>query len=129
MPTDPVTAKRRAGGRRRYNAQRRRRVEARRAAIAEALAGHEEFALLARGLRTSFAAQLGVSPSTISRDLRFLLFGGTEYTFRDQYGEYVFSVVREYPGGRVLRVTDPEGNEIPGEARRRILRLVRRYPR
>ena len=104
MPTDSETAKRRAGGRRRYNAMRRRRVDARRLVVAEAVARMGWFAYMARGLRTSLAAQLGVSPSTISRDLRYLLFGGTEYTFHNPEGEFLFSVVREYPGPCVATI-------------------------
>ena len=53
--TDAETAKRRAGGRRRYNAERRRRVEARRRAISDVLAGRGLTVAVTRGLGQTLA--------------------------------------------------------------------------
>lgn len=125
--TDAGTAKRRAGGRRRYNAMRRRRVEARRRAIADMLAGRGLAAAVTRGLGKALAGQFGVSPSTISRDLRLILYGGKEYHSHGPDGEFQFSVRRAYAGGPVLSVTDGDGNEIRGAERRSIVRGLSRY--
>lgn len=70
-PTDPDTAARRAGGRRRYNAARRDDALLRRHLVAEML-GEYGFE---RGAQSRMAEVLGVHRSTISRDLDWLLEG------------------------------------------------------
>ena len=120
--TDPEAVRRRAGGRRRYNAERRRRAEARREALAE-IVGH--WLLPPRGAVTALAGHFGVSPSTISRDLRLVLWGGQEYDFSGPDGELLFTVTRAYAGGPVLSITGPDGNEIRGAARHDVLRHLR----
>ncbi len=124
--TDANAAKRRAGGRRRYNAQRRRLAWERRAAIAAWLDDNSEAMLFSRGLPGTLAPVFGVHPTTIWRDLQFLLYGGrTTNYWRD--GEFLFSVTREYPGGPVNSIEDEGGNEIRGEARKRIIKSLPRY--
>lgn len=68
-PTDPETVRRRAAGRRRYNAQRRFKAELRRGRVAHLLA--EEGGRW--GAQARVARRLGVHPSTISRDVDVLL--------------------------------------------------------
>jgi hypothetical protein len=64
---------RRAGGRRRYNAGRRFLRNLRRAQIVSRLAGTSWlYARPPHGLQAALARVLGVSPATISRDLRAL---------------------------------------------------------
>jgi len=121
--TDKEAIKRRAGGRRRYDAQRRRRLEARRDAVAEVVS---RCVILPRGALTTLAWRFGVSPATISRDLRLILYGGQRYDYWSG-DRFLFSVTREYPGGPVVGVEDPGGNEIRGQARRR--RIIRSLPR
>ena len=82
--------------------------------------------LMVRGSITALAGAFGVSPSTISRDLRYILFGGSVYNFVSD-GELVYSVTRAYPGGPILSITDPEGYEIRGEERKKILWRLPRY--
>ena len=71
-PTDPETAARRAGGRRRYNAARQLIAAERRARVARLVVD----VLLAtngrvpRGLQTVIAERFGVHRSTICRDLQ-----------------------------------------------------------
>ena len=69
---DPEAAKRRAGGRRRYNAQRRRRADARRAQIAAWLDENLWAVMFPRGVPTALAPAFGVHPSTIWRDLQLI---------------------------------------------------------
>ena len=95
---DAEAAKRRAGGRRRYNAQRRRRAEARRAQIAAWLDENLWAVLFSRGLPVALAPAFGVHPSTIWRDLQLILRGGTIINFY-RGDEFLFSVTRAYPGG------------------------------
>ncbi len=123
---DAEAAKRRAGGRRRYNAKRRRRSDARRAQIAAWLDENLGAVLFSRGLPAALAPAYGVHPSTIWRDLQLILRGGTIINFY-RGDEFLFSVTRAYPGGPVLSVTAPDDNEIRGEARRRIIRSLPRY--
>ncbi len=124
--TDADEAKRRAGGRRRYNAQRRRRAWERRAAIAAWLDEKPEAMLFNRGLPGMLAPVFGVHPTTIWRDLQFLLYGGrTTNYWRDD--EFLFSVTRKCPGGPVIRIEDADDNEILGEARQRIIKSLPRY--
>jgi hypothetical protein len=66
---DPVRA---AGGRRHYNAMRQIWAEGRRNAIMEVVVG-QGWSLLARGVQRQLALHLGVSESTISRDLDAIL--------------------------------------------------------
>ena len=61
--TDSVTAAKRAGGRRKYNALRQFKAEFRRMKLS-ALLGNTD-----RGCQSQFAKELGVSRSTICRDL------------------------------------------------------------
>lgn len=80
----------------------------------------------ARGLPAALAPAFGVHPTTIWRDLQYLLYGGRTVNYwRD--GEFLFSVTRAYPGGPVLSVEDADGNEIEGEPRQRILRQLPRF--
>ena len=124
--TDANTAKRRAGGRRRYNAQRRRRAEARREAIAEFLGENIAAALFTRGLPAALAPVFGVHPTTIWRDLQVILGGGRIVNFH-RGDEFLFSIIQAYTGGPILSVTDYDGNEIRGEARREIIQGLPRY--
>lgn len=124
--TDRETVKRRAGGRRRYNAERRMRAEARQAAIDRWLGEHPWAAFFPRGLPAAIAPAFGVHPSTIWRDLQQILRPPREYSFYRK-GELLFTIYRAYPGGPVLSVEDPDGNEIRGGARRNILRRLPRH--
>ena len=121
--TSRETTFRRAGGRRRFNAMRRRRADQRRAAIVNALGAAILFP--PRGLISALAARFGVHRSTISRDLRLMLFGGRVYSIYSGE-ELVWTVTRAHAGGRILSVADANGNEIRGAARRDIVRRFRR---
>ena len=125
--TDAQTAQRRAGGRRRYNAMRQRQAEARRAAI---LKGLEDMGLeprfLPRGLTAFFAKAFGVHRTTIWRDLQRILYPPRECNFW-QGDKLLFTVSRACEGGPIVSVTDADGNEIRGAARREILRRLPRY--
>ncbi len=124
--TDAEAAKRRAGGRRRYNAMRRKGAETRRAAIAAWLDDNPEAMFFSRGLPGMLAPVFSVHPTTIWRDLQFLLYGGrTTNYWRDD--EFLFSVTRECPGGPVIRIEDADNNEILGEDRKRIIKSLPRY--
>ena len=125
--TDGGTVKRRAGGRRRYNAMRRRQAEARRLAIARWLCQQPGAGFFSRGLPAALAPAFGVHPTTIWRDLQYILYGGRTVNYYRE-GEFLYSVTRVYPGGPVLSVQDEDGNEICGEVRRRIVRSLPRYP-
>ncbi len=71
-PTDPETVARRAAGRRRYNAMRQFWRELRRLELLERCPSL--LALISRtGVQKRLAAELGVSPSTISRDVKAIL--------------------------------------------------------
>ena len=124
--TDGGTVMRRAGGRRRYNAMRRRRAEARREAIDRWLGEHPGAVFFPRGVPRLLAPAFGVHPSTIWRDLQFILYGGRTYNYW-RGDEFLFSVTRACPGGPVLSVEDEDGNEIRGAERRRILRMLPRH--
>jgi len=124
--TDAETTKRRAGGRRRYNAMRRRRAETRREAIAELLIGNLTVAYFTRGLPGALAKVFGVHPTTIWRDLQLILYGGrTIDCYRGD--EFLYSVTRAYPGGPILSVEDPDGDEIRGERQKRIIKSLPRF--
>ena len=69
---DAQAAYRRAGGRRRYNAQRRRTADARRVALVEQLYADRR-SLWARGTQAHYARVLGVSRATICRDVGALV--------------------------------------------------------
>lgn len=64
-----------AGGRRRYNALRQFCVKLRRAKILQLML-EENLSFLTRGTQARLAEALGVSESTISRDLKALFAGG-----------------------------------------------------
>src|SRR5262245_41740684 len=66
-PVSSDTAARRAGGRRRYNAERKAHAVARRRLLLEKLPTVVD---LPRGIVRKLARELGVAPSTICRDLR-----------------------------------------------------------
>lgn len=68
--TDPWVVARRAGARRRWNAERRRKADLRRQLLMELLRGAPN--PRARGLRARIARELRVHRSTISRDWRIL---------------------------------------------------------
>lgn len=118
---------RRAGGRRRYNAQRRQQAEERRARILAWMGEQESLVpfLLARGLAAPLAAAFGVHRTTAWRDLKLILLRPKEWRYRNDDGVHLFSVFKE-PGGRIVRVEDPDGKLIRGQARRDILRRIRR---
>ena len=97
LMADPEMIKRRAGGRKRYNAERRRKADARREALAEVISRNPLMPLMVRGSITALAGAFGVSPSTISRDLQWVLFGGSVVNFVSD-GKLVYSVTRAYPG-------------------------------
>ena len=67
----PEAAYRRAGGRRRYNAQRRRQAEDRRLTLFD-LAFDAGPPWTRRGARAHYARLFGVSPATITRDIAAL---------------------------------------------------------
>ena len=102
--TDGKSVKRRAGGRKRYNAQRRKLADARRKALAEVISRNPLMPLMVPGSVTMLARAFGVSPSTISRDLQYLIFGGSTYLFYIG-GEFAHSVTRAYPGGPVISIS------------------------
>ena len=124
--TDTGTVNRRAAGRRRYNAMRQGRAWERRAAIDKWLCKHPWAAFFARGLPAALAPAFGVHPSTIWRDLQCILYPPREHDFY-RNGELVFTIYRHYPGSPILSIQDPDGNEIRGEARRRIIRSLPRH--
>ncbi|MHC4716929.1 MAG: hypothetical protein ACYS5V_08170 [Planctomycetota bacterium] len=123
---DPEAVNRRAGGRRRYNAERRERVWERRNAILRWLKDHPTAMFFNRGVPGALAPVFGVHPSTIWRDLKALLWPPV-YRYIGSDGEVLFAVTREYPGGPVVSVEDPDGNEIHGKARREIIKRLPRY--
>ena len=120
---DGEAVKRRAGGRRRYNVQRRRQAAERQAAIARIGWG---LLFRPKGTVTALAAAFGVSPATISRDLRLVLYGGQVYNVYVG-DELQYTVTRACAGGRVLSITDADDNEIRGQRRREIIRRLPRY--
>ena len=67
--TDPETVAKRAAGRRRYNAVRQFKRELRRRQIVK-LAVAERLRATERGFQVQMARRLGVSPSTICRDMK-----------------------------------------------------------
>lgn len=90
-PADPVTVYRRAGGRRRYNARRRLAALARRAKLCKLLVSEHAAivmpeikpdnvasidralkAICNRGMQARIARQLGVSRSTVCRDITWV---------------------------------------------------------
>ena len=91
------SAWRRAGGRRRYNAIRRRRADARRAAMGRALDNMGPAILFSRHLAPSFARAFGVHRTTAWRDLWLVTWGGRQTDYVNREGETVYSVVRAYP--------------------------------
>ena len=68
-PVPADVAHRRAGGRRRHNAERRRARDARRARVAALVLAKERPCAIEAGWAPRVARMLGVHPSTISRDL------------------------------------------------------------
>ena len=69
-PTTAEAAARRAGGRRRYNAERQRSQAERRARVAELMRQNRCAATLDHGARVAAARELGVSLKTIGEDVR-----------------------------------------------------------
>ena len=122
------TVKRRAAGRRRYNALRRQRVQERRAAIAAWFEKNPVAWLFCRGVPVALAPTFGVHPSTIWRDLQALLYPPRQCDFWCN-GVLQYTVYRDYPGGPVVSLTDADGNEIRGQRRWAILRRLPRYCR
>lgn len=70
VPVSPEEAVRRAGGRRRYNAERRDQVLARRRQVADLL---HKYGLIKHGTQARIADELGVSRATVHRDVRAIL--------------------------------------------------------
>lgn len=83
-------------------------------------------AIFSRGFPAALALVFGVHPSMIWRDLQWLLYGSSTVNFYSG-DKLLFSVTRAYPGGPVLSVTGPEGEEIRGPVRRSIIRPLPRY--
>jgi len=71
VPQSAEEAYRRAGGRRRYHAQRKREAEERRARVAELVMRWG----WVQGTQARIARELGVSEATISRDMRKIYAG------------------------------------------------------
>jgi DNA-binding NarL/FixJ family response regulator len=71
IPKSAEEAYRRAGGRRRYHAQRKREAEERRARVAELVMQWG----WVQGTQARIARELGVSEATISRDMRRIYAG------------------------------------------------------
>lgn len=69
-PTTPDVAHRRAGGRRRYNSVRQLEAHLRRQEVAHGL---REYGWV-HGVQARLARELGVSESTISRDVAWLMY-------------------------------------------------------
>lgn len=118
---DPHRAYCRAGGRRRYNAERQRRADQRRVIVAGML---WQLLFRKRGLIGALARHLGVHRSTIWRDVKRLTWPH-ETNYIDQQGNTLWTIQRAYRKGPILNVTDPDGNEIRGAARRDILRRLK----
>lgn len=123
--TDFGAVCRRAGGRRRYDAMRRRKAEARRKSMAEVLARGGVFHLGQHGLSSAVASAYGVHRATIRRDLSRVLGGGVCHNFTGADDEVLFTITCAYRGGPVLSVTDADDNEVHGAARKSILRRFR----
>lgn len=68
--TTPENAHRRAGGRRKYNSIRQLEAHLRRLEVAQGLREHG----WVHGVQARLARELGVSESTISRDVAWLMF-------------------------------------------------------
>ncbi len=73
-PTTPDVAARRAGGRRRYNAWRQQKAQHRRTILSHLLSVKGR--LFEKGIQARLARELGVSRSTLCRDIRALLHDG-----------------------------------------------------
>ena len=129
LRTDAEAVKKRAGGRRRYNAMRKREADFRRKKIMY-IAGQQPnpCVLIMSGSFKSYLANiLGVHRTTIWRDVQRLMFPSI-CDFYDN-GEFVYRITKACQGGPVVSVKDAEGNEIRGAARRYILKQVPRYYR
>lgn len=72
-PTDSAEAWVRAGGRRAYNSWRREMAGYRHAAVLRLANRYEPGGLWGYGVQSYVARELGVSPATISRDMRIIL--------------------------------------------------------
>lgn len=121
--TDSQAVCRRAGGRRRYNAMRRRKAEARREKMAEMFTPLG--CLVLPGLAVTCARIFGVHRSTAWRDLQ-QMFLPPQTDFVDSEGNVLYTVTRTYKGGRILSIEDAEGREMHGAQRRQIVRQLRR---
>ena len=77
-------------------------------------------------LSAVFFRAFGVHPTTALRDLQRLRWP-PQHDFVNHRGELLFSVTRACQGGPIESVTDPDGNEIRGAERRRIVRQMPRY--
>ncbi|GEM_PF-1968971 len=73
LPTDPETVKRRAAGRRHYNAWRKHKAMYRRWVLVLETANHLGVSVLNHGAQAKIARKLGVSRSTICRDVQAIL--------------------------------------------------------
>jgi hypothetical protein len=74
-PTDAAEVWARAGGRRRYNRRRQDLATLRRIEVLRLARRNEHGWLLARGFQADAARRFGVSPATISRDVKAILQG------------------------------------------------------
>jgi hypothetical protein len=72
-PTDTAEVWGRAGGRRRYNRLRQDLAAFRRIEVLRLARTNEDGWLLARGFQAAAARRFGVSPATISRDVKAIL--------------------------------------------------------
>jgi len=79
-----------------------------------------------RGVTVALARAFGVHRSTAWRDLQWIV-GLSPSCDCYVRGEHVYSFTRACQSGPIISVTDPDGYEIRGAARRRILRALPRY--
>ena len=118
-------AERRAAGRRRINAQRHYRAERRRAQVLQMVM---ERGGLEHGIRAEIARQIGVSRSTVSRDIKATLYAPREPR-RSDHGPTTTALIAalEPLGGRLSAQAcecGPESLEEPRHALGHTLRMT-----
>lgn len=118
-------AARRAAGRRRINAQRRHRANVRRAKVVQMV---EERGGLEHGTRAEIARELGVSRSTVSRDVAAVFYAPREPRPKDPGPTGAEVIATLGPLGERLAAEDcecgPEDREEPRHALGHVLKLV-----
>ena len=119
------------GGRRRYNAERRRKAEARRERLYEWLDRSDLLDLwgepATRGAIKQAAQAFGVHPSTICRDVQRLNGVVTRFEAHGRDGAFLGRFERVCSGGPVGRMYGDCGRRRKGAARRAMLRRIPRY--